>query len=361
MSDDYLWNKTGKPDPEVERLEGLLRPLKHDAPLAPLPAKATARRASRGGGNTWLWGGLVAAAAGVALWFGLDRPDPQQAVPEPIASSSAPSPAHPSGVAQAPPVDCSKAATGFAFEGVGGPVSCGGRPNALGNLPVGVWLETPKATSSKLAIADIGTVTLSADSRLRIVKTGPSEHRLELTRGHLAAKINAPAKHFVIETPAATAVDLGCAYELWIDLHGRTHLKVTSGAVALEAKGRSVFVPKNALAVADPTRGPGTPVAFEAKPELIEAASKLDQGSTGELARVLERAELRDSVTLYSLLQHAAGQTGNEQRAAREAVAKRLAALGLVPRGVTVAELAAGDATAIALVHESLMDRWFPE
>ena len=33
MSDDYLWDRSGPPDPDVQRLEELLSPLRHEAPL----------------------------------------------------------------------------------------------------------------------------------------------------------------------------------------------------------------------------------------------------------------------------------------------------------------------------------------
>ena len=32
MNDDYLWNRSGNSDPEVERLEGLLARYRHDSP-----------------------------------------------------------------------------------------------------------------------------------------------------------------------------------------------------------------------------------------------------------------------------------------------------------------------------------------
>ena len=36
--DRYLWDGSGAPDPEVARLEHVLGPYRHDAPLRPLPA-----------------------------------------------------------------------------------------------------------------------------------------------------------------------------------------------------------------------------------------------------------------------------------------------------------------------------------
>ena len=51
---------------------------------------------------------------------------------------------------------------------------------------------------------------------------------------HLA-RVVAPPRVLVVETPAADAVDLGCAYALEVEADGSTRLSVTSGQVALEA------------------------------------------------------------------------------------------------------------------------------
>src|SRR5512146_155368 len=101
MSDDYLWNRSGPPDPELERLEQLLAPLGHDAPLDELRPRR--RRPWR------IVGGVMLAAAVVVvlvlvLW-----------------------PRHQAG--------CT-GTTGFAFTGKGGDVTCGGARVAGGVLPV---------------------------------------------------------------------------------------------------------------------------------------------------------------------------------------------------------------------------------
>ena len=61
MSDEYLWNKTGR-DPEVEQLEELLAPLRHEArSAAPLPPPA--------GRKLRPLHALLALAASVAIAF----------------------------------------------------------------------------------------------------------------------------------------------------------------------------------------------------------------------------------------------------------------------------------------------------
>ncbi|HJU54243.1 MAG TPA: hypothetical protein VJ715_06720, partial [Pyrinomonadaceae bacterium] len=44
MNEDYLWDKTGEADPEIEMLEQKLSSLRFKRPAAPLPLPATAPR-----------------------------------------------------------------------------------------------------------------------------------------------------------------------------------------------------------------------------------------------------------------------------------------------------------------------------
>ncbi|MBK8939034.1 MAG: FecR domain-containing protein [Polyangiaceae bacterium] len=360
MSDDYLWDKSGPPDPEVERLEGLFAPMRHEAPLSAPPRRAP-RPPRRG---PWIAGGLLAAAAAAALWLAVDRSGPGGVAPIAVESGDA-APSGPSPLARPPTgrpaVDCSDRAQGFPFEARGGALTCGGGAASAGRLPIGEWLETPADVTAKLSVADIGALELQPGSKLRITKTGKEEHRLELMRGRLSAKVDAPPRLFVIDTPAATAIDLGCAYELWVDERERSHLAVTSGAVSWEGKGRVVFVPAGAEAVAEPLRGPGTPIALDATKELRAAVASHDAGEPPALARVLELARASDSITLYTLLVDAGGRRGPEQRSARDTVARRMAALSLLPPRTVVSQLAAGEEASLVSVRDHLMTRWFPE
>ncbi|MBK6512880.1 MAG: hypothetical protein IPG04_01860 [Polyangiaceae bacterium] len=182
MSDDYLWDKSGPPDPEVERLEGLFAPMRHEAPLSAPPRRAP-RPPRRG---PWIAGGLLAAAAAAALWLAVDRSGPGGVAPIAVESGDA-APSGPSPLARPPTgrpaVDCSDRAQGFPFEARGGALTCGGGAASAGRLPIGEWLETPADVTAKLSVADIGALELQPGSKLRITKTGKEEHRLELMRG----------------------------------------------------------------------------------------------------------------------------------------------------------------------------------
>src|ERR1044071_2996225 len=81
-----------------------------------------------------------------------------------------------------------------------------------GRLAVGEWLETDSSSRAKINVADIGQVDIGPNSRVRLVGTRSTEHRLALARGRLHAFINAPPRLFIVETPSATGPGLGCSF-----------------------------------------------------------------------------------------------------------------------------------------------------
>src|SRR5688572_2793962 len=62
---DYLWDGTGEPDPEVQRLERLLSPMAYD-PARKLPQAAPARVVRRPW-RRWAAAGVVAVAAAAVI------------------------------------------------------------------------------------------------------------------------------------------------------------------------------------------------------------------------------------------------------------------------------------------------------
>ena len=116
----------------------------------------------------------------------------------------------------------------------GAPRVASGSIGARGRLRVGEWLETDSASRAEIAVANIGQVEVEPNTRVKLVETRLTEHRLELERGTLHARIWAPPRLFFVNTPSAVAADLGCAYTLEVDDKGRGLLHVTSGYVALE-------------------------------------------------------------------------------------------------------------------------------
>lgn len=204
-------------------------------------------------------------------------------------------------------------------------------------LAVGQWLETDGSSRAKLTVGTIGEVNLEPNSRLRIVNTAVTDHRVELARGTMHALIWAPPRLFFVETPSATAIDLGCAYTLTVDDHGAGILEVTSGYVALEHGGLESIIPAGLMCRTRPGFGPGTPFAVNTAPELRDALAQFDAGDNTALPQILTAAAEGDGVTLWHLLTRV-------PETARSRVFDRLARLHPPPAGVTRPGIIAGDA-----------------
>ncbi len=167
------------------------------------------------------------------------------------------------------------------------------------------------------------------------METKPTEHRLELARGKMSAKIWAPPRLFFVDTPSAVAADLGCAYTLEVDDSGAGLLHVTSGWVELQLKDRESMVPAGAACATRPGIGPGTPYFEDASEKFRVALSKLDFGYAVDvpdvqrpLDIVITEARPRDTLTLWHLLYRVEGKD-------RELVFDRMATLSPPPKDVT--------------------------
>jgi hypothetical protein len=178
-----------------------------------------------------------------------------------------------------------------------------------GQLRVGEWLETDPQSRAKLEIGAIGQVSVEPNSRLRLVGATATDHRLELVRGEMSALIWAPPRLFFVNTPSATAIDLGCAYTLKVDDRGAGELRVTSGYVALEHDGRESIIPAGQRCITRPGAGPGTPFASDAPATLRAALTEFDFDAPARrgaaLRQVLAEARPDDYVMLWHLLARA--------------------------------------------------------
>lgn len=208
------------------------------------------------------------------------------------------------------------------------------RINDKSQLAIGQWLETDGVSRARINVSSIGNVEIDPNTRVRLLETRATEHRLELARGRLSARIWAPPRLFFVDTPSAVAADLGCAYTLEVDDAGRSLLHVTSGWVALQLKDRESVVPAGAACATRPGVGPGTPYFEDASEGFRTALTKVDFESpeTGDwklaLETVLRESRPRDTLTLWHLLYRVQG-------ANREMVYERTAALIPPPEGVT--------------------------
>ncbi len=225
---------------------------------------------------------------------------------------------------------------------------------ASGRLAVGQWLETDASSRARINVANIGQVEIEPNSRVRLVGTNQTEHRLAMARGRMRAVIDAPPRLFIVDTPSAVAVDLGCAYTLEVDDAGRGRLHVTEGWVALEAKGRESLVPAGAVCETQPEKGPGTPYFDDVSPKFRAALAKLDaQGRDAKALRIiLAEAREYDTLTLWHLLSRVEG-------AERRLVYERMAALIAPPAGVTREGIMGLDKGMLELWKKELEWAWF--
>ena len=217
-----------------------------------------------------------------------------------------------------------------------------------GELGIGQWLETDERSRAQIAVASIGTVDIDENTRVRLLETAPTEHRLELARGKMSAMIWAPPRLFFVDTPSAVAADLGCAYTLEVDDQGAGLLRVTSGWVALQLKDRESIVPAEAACETRPGVGPGTPYFEDASPAFRDALSKIDfepdpAVRTKALDQLLGQVRSRDTLTLWHLLSRVNGTD-------RERVYDAMASLVLPPVGVT--------REGVLQLNRDMLERW---
>jgi hypothetical protein len=215
-------------------------------------------------------------------------------------------------------------------------------------LGVGQWLETDTNSRAQISVSDIGQVEIDPNTRVRLVETKPTEHRLELAQGRLSARISAPPKLFFVNTPSGIAEDLGCAYTLEVDDAGNSLLRVTAGWVALQLKDRESVVPAGAACATRSGIGPGTPYFEDASEFFRTALTKVDfeSGATDKsksLDALLSGARVRDTITLWHLL---ARVSGND----RVLVYERMVELAPPPPGVT--------REGVLALDQQMLDSW---
>jgi hypothetical protein len=188
-------------------------------------------------------------------------------------------------------------------ETIAGSPKIGGDASA-DKLPVGEYLETDSASRARIEVASIGNVEIGPNSRVKLVGTDEKQHRLSLERGSLHAKIAAPPRLFIVETPSAAAVDLGCEYTLEVDQAGNSKLIVKTGFVALEDAGRESIVPAGASCLTMRGKGLGTPFSTEATAEFERALRSFDfaNGGSRAVGEIVKEANVYDIVSLWHLL-----------------------------------------------------------
>jgi FecR protein len=315
MNDDYLWDGSGEPDPEIQKLENSLAKFRHQGQAPEFPEISAARQPrfwQRLASRRWSWG-LAAATAAVLFMgaFGIlrwsQKPSTTSGPGWDVRS-----------VAGTPKVESS------AF----------GKNAGASKLGIGQTLVTDSHSKANISIADIGTVNVEPNTRLRLVAGGNGHNRLALDRGTIHAYIWALPGEFTVDTPSAIAVDLGCSYTLEVDDSGAGLLRTKLGWVGFKLDGHEAFIPAGAVCATRPKVGPGTPYFEDASASFREALSKFDfaAGAPAErgagLSKILEESRQRDALTVWHLL----ARVGESERGS---VYDRLATLVPPPAGVS--------------------------
>jgi hypothetical protein len=314
MKDDYLWDGSGEPDPEVRKLEAALGRYRHELPAPTFEQTAGVRPATTRFRffNLRLSYQLAGVAAvlllAMAAFLVFRSPQPENS------------------------------GAGWDIARLEGAPRVGshsiGEKTGPGKLRIGQTLVTDKTSRASITLDETGRVEVDPDSRLRLVTNGPGHKRLSLELGTIHATIWAPPGEFVVDTPSAVAVDLGCVYTLHVDESGAGLLRTTMGWVGFKLNGRESFIPAGAVCNTRPTIGPGTPHREDAYPMFRSSLYRLDfeaimPAERTELLRIiLSQARKDDAFTLWHLLSRVSD-------ADRPTVYDRLAVLAPPPAGVT--------------------------
>jgi hypothetical protein len=331
MKNDYLWDGSGEPDPELQRIEKSLSQFRYSREMPSLPAIDSAQR------KPWIvdilttgWIPRFAAAASLLLALGGS-----------ILLLRISSPVLPN-------------APGWDVARLSGAPRVGQFLLASGadkkQLKVGQLLVTDDASRASVKVAEVGEVYVDPGSRVRLIETGSDRERLALELGTIHAAIWAPPGRFVVDTPSATAVDLGCAYTLQVNADGSGLLRTTLGWVGFHKDGHDSFIPAGAMCMTRPAQGPGTPFFEDASDKLRSALHEFDFESQSADARqqalrtILDQARARDAFTLWHLLFRVADQQ-------RPLVYDRLVSLVAPPPDVTREDTLA--------LNPKMMDAWW--
>jgi hypothetical protein len=330
--DDYLWDRSGRPDHEIQSLEHALGRFRHDQPAPVFPSTTTLASQEPAwwqritftlSAARWAAATLTILAIASSLWLSL-TPRPPLATPDgwQVQLSVVPRRAE--------------------------YVDAGTAKNTL--LQVGSTLETGAGSKASIAVAEIGRLEVEPMTRLRLLQSRTNRKRIALDRGTIHATIWAPPGQFVVDTPSAVAVDLGCMYTLHVDESGGGMLRTTLGWVGFHRNGRESFIPAGAACPTHVQSGPGTPYFEDASETFRSALSQLDSAGEAPASRksalltVLREARERDAFTLWHLLSRVTD-------AERPAIYDRLAKLVPPPFGVA--------RDGILRLDRAMLDSWW--
>jgi hypothetical protein len=216
------------------------------------------------------------------------------------------------------------------------------------NIYTGQRIETDATSRVQVRSELVGQVELDPNSELYVKESSGNRQLLSLRHGVLHALIWAPPSEFAVDTPAARAVDLGCAYTLETESGGDGLITVQLGWVAFDHDARESFIPAEAACRIHAGQGPGIPWFQDATAEFSTALLRWERtGTPDTLQAMLRTARPRDALTLWHLLSRVpVGQRGM--------VFDRFAAEVKLPAEVHRTAVIAGDAHALNVCWDAL-------
>jgi FecR protein len=328
--DDYLWDGSGESNPEIQRLEALLGRFRYELSAPVFPAIAPGRR--------WIFmpGRMrrapvlaTTAVAAVVIALVTFLVYGNKTIPVNLAGWNV------------------SRVTGTPRIGI----------NAIGaeetsRLGIGEVLETDHQSRANLRAEEIGQIEVEANTRLRVLTMGAGLKRIALDHGTIHAYIWAVPGQFVVDTPSAVTVDLGCAYTLQVDDSGAGLVRTSLGWVGFKSNGHESFIPAGAACATKPKVGPGTPYFENASSKFRSALARFDfedntpRQCAEDLAVVLDESRKRDALTLWHLLTRV-------EEGKRILVYDRLAKLAPPPSGTTKG--------GIMRLDQPMLDLWWNE
>ena len=171
-------------------------------------------------------------------------------------------------------------------------------------MSVGDELETKDSSGAVIDVENLGTITLEPNTKIKFIKGDSSEKRISVNYGSIHANINAQPRTFYVDTKSATAIDLGCTYNLSVDTAGDAMLYVHKGSVILSSNNRESLVPEGEYCMSKSGIGPGTPYRGNATKEFKDALLSYDFGGGGSKAVdvLIKHSKKTDAVTLINML-----------------------------------------------------------
>ena len=218
-----------------------------------------------------------------------------------------------------------------------------------GKIEPGEWLQTDAVSRARLNIGTFGEVDVQPNSKIKLIEARQNEYRILLKEGRIHAVIWDSPRLFIVETPSATAIDLGCIYTLEVNKDGSGLLKVISGCVALQSVGSKSLIPADAICKTEKGFGAGIPYFNDATDEFKAALNDFDLGKekNSALSILINKSRKKDALSLWHLLSRV---ENNE----REKTFGRLADLVEIPAGVTSEGIINGNKEMMGVLWESL-------